>query len=297
MKATSPIFRLIQFSAIAVFAGRAYQHLFWDGPYRELFWDPIFMKWGIETFTNLTWGEYVTHPMGDELFQKFIIGQGVFYFICTIVAIFIRHLPKWTRWLLLLGALDLIFLALIYMKDKFYHFGQFFEYALQFGVPVFLYVFFKKESLSKQLIMWMKVAIALTFTCHGLYAIGYYPTPGTFMTMTYNILGLEGEGMEWFLKTAGILDFVIAIGLFMPNVKIQKAVLVYAVFWGVATSLARVFGNFYADYALSSLHQWGFEALYRFPHFLIPLALLLESGIYSPNKGRQNLFRLKNVAE
>lgn len=274
-KSNSILFKLIQLAVVTVFAGRAYQHLFWDGPYRELFWDPFFMNWIIETFTDLTWAEYVTHPMGDELFQKFITGQGVFYLICAVVAIFIRQLPKWTRWILILGAMNLIFLAMLYMKDKFYHFGQFFEYALQFGSPLFLYIFLKKEDLSKSLVFWMKVAVALTFTCHGLYAIGYYPTPGTFATMTNNILGLNEGGMQLFLKIAGILDFIIAVGLFLPYRKIQKAVLAYAVFWGVATTLARVFGNFYSDYALSSLHQWGYEALYRFPHFLIPLTILI----------------------
>ena len=31
---------LLQWATIGVFAGRAYQHLFWDAPYREVIWDP-----------------------------------------------------------------------------------------------------------------------------------------------------------------------------------------------------------------------------------------------------------------
>ena len=93
--------------------------------------------------------------------------------------------------------------------------------------------------------------------------------------MTNNILGFSENGIRLFLKIAGILDFIIAVGLFVPFQKVQKAVLGYAVFWGVVTTFARIFGNFYSDYALSSLHQWGFEALFRFPHFLIPLTLLI----------------------
>ena len=269
------MFRILQWSTIAVFAGRAYQHLFWDAPYRELFWDPFFMKGLVEKFGSLSWDEYVTHPAGDIWFQKFVFVQGIFYLVCVLVAVFIKKLPKWCRWVLVIGALDLVFLALLYMKDKFYHFGQFFEYSLQFGSPLFLVWFLKKGNLSNSLIFWMKVAFALTFTCHGLYAIGYYPQPGTYMTMVYNIMGLDKEGMDLFLSIAGILDFVVAFSVFILKGKWLRAALWYAVVWGVLTTLARIVGNFYWDFPLESLHQWVYAAVFRFPHFLIPLGLVL----------------------
>ena len=269
------IFRILQISAAAVFIGRAYQHLFWDGPYRELFWDPVYMQWIIESYTSMGWDEYVTHPKGDIWFQKFVFFQGVFYSICAIATVFIRQLPKWSRVILIIGAADLIFLALLYMKDKFYHFGQFFEYSLQFCAPLFLYVYLKQGSVSNRLVLWMKIAVALTFTCHGLYAVGYYPRPGSFMTMTQNILGLESLGVHYFLLIAGVLDFVLAIGIFVTKNKALQALLWYGVIWGALTSFARIFGNFYWDFPTESLHQWVFESVYRFPHFLIPLVLVL----------------------
>ena len=276
---SSSIFRLLQIATLAVFAGRAYQHLFWDAPYREIFWDPNFMQWLIEGITSMTWEDYVTNPKGDEYFQRFVFYQGIFYSICALIALFIRKLPKWTRWILILGAIDLIFLALIYMKDKFYHFGQFFEYSLQFCTPLFLYYYLKNEILSKRLIIWMKVAIALTFTCHGLYAIGYYPRPVTFMTMTQNILGLGSRGTDLFLNLAGVLDFIVSIGIFVFRGKLEKAFLWYAVAWGALTSAARIIGNFYVDFPLESLHQWVHEAVFRFPHFLIPLLLIIAINV------------------
>ena len=272
---TSIIFRLLQIAAVAVFAGRAYQHLFWDAPYRELFWDPNYIQGLIEGLTSMTWEEYVTNPKGDRYFQRFVFIQGIFYSICTLVSLFIRKLPKWTRWLLVVGAVDLIFLALIYMKDKFYHFGQFFEYSLQFGTPLFLFYYLKNETLSNRLILWMKVAIALTFTCHGLYAIGYYPRPMSFMAMTQNILGLGSTGTDWFLNIAGLLDFVVSVGIFVLKGKAERVFLWYAVLWGALTSVARIIGNFYVDFPLESLHQWVFESIFRFPHFLIPLVLIV----------------------
>ncbi len=121
----------------------------------------------------------------------------------------------------------------------------------------------------------MKVAIALTFTCHGLYAIGYYPRPMTFMTMTQNILGVNSAGVNSFLNLAGVLDFVVALGIFVLKGKAKKAALWYAVIWGALTSFARIIGNYYLDFPLESLHQWVFEAVLRFPHFLIPLVLIV----------------------
>ena len=270
------IFVILQWAAAAVFAGRAYQHLFWDGPYRELFWDPRYIQWVVEKFFSISWEEYVTHPEGDLWFQWFVVAQGVFYMVCALVVIFIKKLPRWFRWILVAGAIDLVFLALVYMKDKFYHFGQFFEYSLQFGAPVFLFYYLKIQKLTDGLVWWMKAATALTFASHGLYAIGYYPRPATFMTMVHNIFGLEAAGINLFLNLAGLFDFVFAVGLLFLRGRMERAFLWYAVGWGALTSMARIFGNFYADFPLESLHQWVYEAVCRFPHFLIPLALVLR---------------------
>ncbi len=267
------IFRILQLAAFSVFAGRAWQHLFWDAPYRELFWDPFYMKWFIEGFTSMSWGDYVTHPEGDIWFQRLVLAQGVFYLVCAISTLFVKKLPKWGRAILLVGAANLVFLALLYLKDKFYHVGQFFEYSLQFGAPIFLF-YFLKHGVTARLGHWIKVAIALTFICHGLYAVAYYPRPQSFMTMTQNILSLDGVGTAYFLRAAGILDFIVAVGIFLP-IKWARPFLIYAVVWGFLTSMARIFGNFYWDFPMESLNQWVFEAVFRFPHFLLPLVLLL----------------------
>ncbi len=275
------IFRLLQFAVFAVFVGRAWQHLFWDAPYRELFWDPFFMKWFIEGFTSLSWEDYVTHPRGDIWFQWLVIIQGLFYAVCGVLTLFVKKLPAWARIILLVGAANLVFLALLYLKDRFYHIGQFFEFSLQFGSPIFLY-YLLKHGVTSKLKIWIKIAIALTFICHGLYAVAYYPRPLTFMTMTQNILGLDGVGTAYFLKYAGVLDFLVAVGVFLPN-KWSRPFLAYAVFWGFLTSIARIVGNFYWDFPMESLNQWVFEAVYRFPHFLLPLVLLIASSPKSKN--------------
>lgn len=265
------VFRLVQGAAVAVFAGRAYQHLFWDAPYREILWDPRWTGWVVEEVLGMSWHSFAQNPSVDAVVQKVIQGLGVFYLLCCVVAVFINRLGRWGRAMMVVGSAMLVLLAAAYAKDHFYHFGQFLEYALQFGSPLFL-IWMLRHGPQPQLLASMKIAIALTFTCHGLYAVGFYPVPGLFMSMTVHILGTDAAQTLLFLKTAGIMDFVVSVGIFLPW-PISRILLVYATFWGLATSMARVVGNFYWQFPVESLHQWAYEAVYRFPHFLIPAAV------------------------
>ncbi len=269
------ILPLLQVATACLFAGRAWQHLFWDVPYRELFWDQNIMQPVIETLTSMSWQEYVTSMSIDEAIHRFTTGIGVFFAICAITTLFIRRLPALFRIFLWAGAFLLFCLALLYTKESFNHLGQFFEYTIQFSTPVFLLLVLKNGSLTDRLLWWMKIAIALTFSCHGLYAMGYYPRPGLFLEMTMRILGVQETGAIHFLNTAAALDFVVAVGIFLPW-KWTKWIVLYAAAWGLATSLARIFGNFYWDFPVSSLHQWTHEAVMRLPHFFIPLVVFLR---------------------
>ena len=270
--------QLLKIAAASVFAGRAYQHLFWDAPYREFLWDDQLMKPIIELLTPWTWHEYVTNLAVDAIIVNVMIGIGIYFSICAIGCLFYEKMPKWFRWVIWVGVVWLVIIALMYMKEIFYHAGQFFEYTLQFAAPVFLLAFYKnadgKEIVSHRLLLAMKWATALTFACHGLYAIGYYPRPGVFTGMTMLILHCSESFAVNFLTVAGWLDFAIALGIFLPW-KWAKWFLLYAAFWGMATSIARVWGNFYVEFPLQSLHEWAYHMVYRLPHGLIPLVIYL----------------------
>ena len=273
-RTSQQILLLLQIATVSVFAGRAYQHLFWDAPLREFLWDPFWMQGFVQKILGMTWEQYVSNSAGDVWIQRLIFAEGIFYAICASVVIFIRWFPGKGWWLLYAGAANLVLLAFAYQKDLFYHVGQFFEYTLQFSSPVFLVFFLKKKSITSRLEFWMKVAVALTFACHGLYALGYYPRPGSYYVMTQHIFGFGESGMVHFLNTAGALDLVVSAGIFIPW-RGARWLLVYAAAWGMATSLARIFGNFFWEFPLESLHQWTYEAVFRLPHFLVPLALFL----------------------
>jgi len=275
-------FRLLQLSAFTVFLGRAWQHLYWDAPFRAFLWDEAWLSGFIEQWLSMDWETYITSMEVDKNISQSIKCFGILYLICAIITLFIKQLPRIFHHLLLLGAVGLLLLALLYCKERFFSVGQFFEYALQFGSPIFLwwYVAQKQSILTEQFLLIVKIAIALTFTCHGLYAIGYYPIPVQFLEMTMNILSVGEIEAKTFLTTAGILDFLVAIGIFSPW-KWARLFLGYAIFWGFGTTIARVWANFNWEWLEYVLLQWLHESVMRMPHFLIPLAVYFAAKFYS----------------
>lgn len=272
-KTRSTFFLIVQWATICVFFGRAYQHLFWDAPFRSLLWSEEWMSWLVEGVLNTPWSEYVRSPQTDTNVQSFIAVHGVLYLLAALVALFIKRVPRLLHYLLLLGAGGLALLAFMYMKEKFFHFGQFFEYSLQVGSPLFLFYLVRKPHLpNKRFIFIVKCAIAITFVCHGLYAINYYPRPGNFTQMTMSILNISEPTAYQFLTIAGVMDFIVAIGIFLPK-RWAAPFLLYTIVWGFGTSIARVWANFYPDFFVEVLHQWSWETIMRFPHFLIPFAV------------------------
>jgi hypothetical protein len=281
------LFLLLQIAVVAVFLGRAWQHLYWDAPYRVLLWDEDWMKPIIAGVFRIDWEAYVTDLSIDRGIQNFIRLTGGFYLICALTAVFISRWKRVGVAILWAGSVSLILLALLYCKEKFFHIGQFLEYTLQWASPLFLVFFYKDQVVNQRFVLFAKIAIALTFICHGLYAVGYYPRPGEFLQMTMAILNAEEAGALTFLNTVGVLDFVVGALLFVRG-KGSKIALGYCVFWGLATTLARVWaplamGAGLENILLQSLH----ESLYRFPHFLMPLFVL--SAVVLKSNFPQNL--------
>jgi len=263
----------LRLATFLLFAGRAWQHLFWDAPFRTLLWDQDVMENLVLLLRGGTWQEYVTSAATDRFIAYAVIGFGIFYAMMAILTLFLsgKRLVKFT-WLYILSSVALVFLAFLYSKEKFFHAGQFFEYAIQFLLPLFFCYGLTQRIKLPKLLLIMKIAIAFTFTAHGLYAIGYYPQPGVFVDMLLNIFNIDEATAKSILLIAGILDFVISITIFIPRLSTYS--LIYAAVWGGLTALARTWANFYIDFPLDSLHQNFYETVYRLPHMLVPMAAL-----------------------
>lgn len=266
----------LQFLVIALLWGRAWQGLFWDLPLRTLFWDQSWMEGLVTTLTQDTWQHYVTNESlpTDQLIDGFGVGLGVFWALAGASLFFLRNRPQLGKWILRLSSASLLFLAFLYFKDKYWQLGQFLEYSAQVCSPLLLsYVWYESKN-TFQFRTVVKIIIGFTFCAHGLYALGYYPQPGTWIEWCRNVFGFEGDAsVKYFLLTAGILDIVASIALFLPYKWAYKPALIYCILWGFMTAAARLLGNFYTDMVLLSLHQHLYEVAYRLVHGGLPLLL------------------------
>lgn len=266
--------KIIILSTLCLLFGRAWQHLFWDAPFRTFLWDQDYMENIILSFTRFeTWNKYVTSPISDQWIDRSIIFVGVVFFISFLLLFFYKRPRRLLRSMLTLSALLLTILTICYWKEKFYQVGQLIEYSSQVICPfLVIYILFKKVEFIK-LIIPIKIAIALTFIGHGLYAIGFHPQPGYFVDMILNIFPISEPAAKSILHFAGVLDFIAAILLFIPTT--FRWALWYIFIWAVLTSMARIVSHIDLNQFISSTHQWFFEVLIRVPHFGLPLSLLI----------------------
>ncbi|MEZ4982603.1 MAG: hypothetical protein R2769_13670 [Saprospiraceae bacterium] len=195
---------IFKISAFSVFAGRAWQHIFWDVPLRTVLWEEKWMKPIVEGWFGMPWGDYVSSPVVDANIQHTIQGMGVFYALLAIAVLFYKGQSKILEILFYIGSGLFVFIGNLLFEGGLFQFGAVVGIHLQFTAPIFLIWSFKSTFNSNYFLNAVKVAIALTFTCHGLYAIGYYPVPGKFVQMVISILGVSDSTAFTFLKTAAI---------------------------------------------------------------------------------------------
>lgn len=248
--------------------------MFWDAPFRALLWDEQWMKGLVEGLFQVDWQVYVRSPQVDQAIQNTIRANGVIYLICALASLLIHLIKKWAYPIIYFGSFSLLFLAFLESKEHFFYLGQFFEYSLQFSTPVFFVLAHKYQRISPRLLLWIKIAAAITFVSHGLFAIGFYPRPGYFVEMVMNIVGVGQGSAVQILILAGILDFIVGVLIFFPK-KIALPATAYMVIWGFGTTAARIWAYFHPEIAMDVMHQWFYQSLFRAPHFLMPALIFL----------------------
>ncbi len=273
---------LVKIAASAVFLGRAWQFIIWDAPFRAFFWDESLMK-GLVKFFGFSWSYYLENVATDKIIGNTIIACGIVLLFCALGVWILPRIKKMIKLLIIVGVFILLFLTFLLWKEHFFLFAQLIEYTLQWSTPLFLLYFFGKKEFSDRSIFLLKLAIALTFVGHGLYALGVYPIPGNFMVFVVRILGVSNEGAVQFLFWAGVLDMIVGIGVFLPW-KWSKWIILYAVAWGLATTAARIWAHFFWEDIGFVFWRWMPETLFRFPHFIVPTCLWMILWLRAPLK-------------
>ncbi|MEY4935403.1 MAG: hypothetical protein RIS64_1762 [Bacteroidota bacterium] len=259
---------ILKLSVCFLFFGRAYQHLFADAPYRVLVWDENLLQC-VTHFFDIKWNTYTFYVNLFVIWLQKIVG--IFFLISGIVIIFAEKMPRSTRIVCQIAAGWLFLLAFLYQKDHFYQLGQLLEYTLQIVTPI-IFIQMMENRISNTFV---NIAITLAFSCHGLYAIGYYPVPVTFIEMTLNVFNCTETNAKIFLKIMGILDFIASIFLFFP--KTRRVGFIYCVIWGFLTTVARPYAYVQWDLGMMKFLYWMSEAMIRVPHFGVPLNQFLKN--------------------
>lgn len=264
----------LRIAAFAVLLGRAWEHIFFNPPIHALLWNHNLTGWFIEGVLGIAWNDFLTTPGYDDVTTIFTQGIGIFYASMAILCLFSEFKSKAIQGLTLFSAFLLTVLSFMEMLDKFTTWGQLFEHSCQALAPVLLLLFLRSAILSRaNLILLLKVIVALTFIAHGLYAIGFYKQPSVFVHMIRNTTGLSYATTIVLLKGIGLADIIGGLLLFYPNKRIVKIAVLHLVFWGFITAFGRTLGLLNWDQFTLSFQQSWYQTLYRLPHGFIPLAL------------------------
>ncbi len=259
----------LRLGAFLCFAGWTWVHFYWEGPYGVLLWQDS--TYALAERLGITWEEFVGTGADDGWVQKWIGRVGWLYLACTILTIIAQR----RRWIPLAGLVGGCGLLIILSYAKYVaaqrQLPMFIEHGGQMLMPILLVMALALGPRHRITVVTAMIALIMTFAGHGVYAVGLWPTPGNFFGMTTVILGLEHETAKAFLRIAGVLDFVVCIGILVPRLRHWSAL--YAALWGFLTALARPIAGM-----SWSLNNWGadqflHEAVLRAPHFLIPLYL------------------------
>ncbi len=264
---------IIKLACVLLFFGRGWQHFFWDAPFRTVLWNEDLLKGLVESMSSMTWKEYVTSPSVDTFIGGMTRAFGVFYFICAIAVPFITENTKKLGAILIAGSCSLGLLYFLMFMEKFFYVGMLIEHALQFGAPLILYVALFSKNFYNRYQNAFKSLVALTFVGHAMFALGIHPVPGHFIDMIINVFGMSEGAARGFLLTAGTLDVLFAVLLFFQ--KTERAALIFMIFWGAVTSLARIVAHLDHELMALTSHEWVHETLLRAPHFMVPLAMYL----------------------
>ena len=273
-------FTLLLVACVLLLLGRAYQHLFFEAPYRSFFLKQDYFGWAVAWFSDQEWVAFVNDLRTDRAILALGRTVGIFFAVSAIATLLVfRPYRRLVQGLLYTCTALLAFMAFAYYLDKGFQFAQIMEYTAQAATPALLaWYVANPKSIALQWVL--RLAIGLTFLGHGLYALGLYPVPGYFVHMVITNLGLTNDQAVQLLLLAGWMDVGVAIGVLLP--RMDRFWLWYAAAWGFLTALARLTTFVFLDHMFwPSLHQIGFEFIIRTPHFLLPLAALMSSGLYA----------------
>lgn len=262
----------LRIGAFCCFAGWAWVHFYWEGPFGILLWQDG--SYALAERFGIGWAEFVGTGANDGIVQKWIARLAWLFLLCGFLSLTTRK-KSWIQMAILTGGSGLL-VALSYAKylGAQRQLPMFVEHGGQMLVPVILVLALAVGVRHRATVITAMVAVVMTFAGHGVYALGFHwPTPANFYGMTTVILHVESGTARAILQVAGVLDLLVCIGLFVPFLRSWAAL--YAAAWGFLTAIARPVAGMSTDLNFWGADQYLHEAVLRAPHFMLPLFLFL----------------------
>ncbi|MEM7699842.1 MAG: hypothetical protein AAF236_15715 [Verrucomicrobiota bacterium] len=262
------------------FLGWAWAHLYWEGPYHILVWND--QTFALARSLGISWETYVGTEPGGGIIQKWLSRVGWLYVLCAIVSLTVRK-GRWVQLsIVIFGSGLLLLMAWAKYVGAQRQLPMLVEHGGQFLMPILLVLALQLGARHRATVIVALIAFVATFAGHGAYALGLWPTPPTFFGMTTVILDVEFDTARRILQVAGILDFLICVGIFIPALRVPSAI--YGAAWGLLTALARPVAGMSSDLIYWGADQFLHEAVLRAPHVLIPIYLALLWGFRQKRK-------------
>ncbi|MEM6723785.1 MAG: hypothetical protein AAF598_07080 [Bacteroidota bacterium] len=277
-------FSILKVNAFLFILGLGWLFMMGYSPFRSILWDEALWKGLIESVLGYNWSDYVT---SDLPIRMTAVLEVVFIFMLAFAGLFTWQVQiHWARWVILLTASFLVVFAIWDWRSHSWRIPQILEHAARAGSLFLILGAFYWQWSKARLIRISEWLIGATFVGHGLFALGWWPRPGHFVDMTILLLNCSESQAVFFLQIVGWLDLISALIVLMqwPGTKVA---LWYMIIWGLATAIARIASNYYAELASEQLMRWLPEVLIRTPHYLLPLFVVLASGEAS-NKAASN---------
>jgi len=260
---------ILRLGAFLCFAGWTWVHLYWEAPYGVLVWQDT--TYEIASRFGISWEEFVGTGADDGTVQKWMARVGWLYLACTIMALTVRQRSWLQIAVLVLGSGLLTVLSYAKYVSSQRQLPMFVEHGGQMLMPILLVMALALGVRHRITRATAIVALVMTFVGHGSYAIGWWPTPANFYAMTSVILKVDYETARILLRTAGVLDLLVCVGIFLPYVRRPAAA--YAALWGFVTAMARPMAGMSMGLYYWGADQYLHEAVLRAPHWMIPLYL------------------------
>ena len=267
----SPLIWLLRLGALLCFAGWTWVHFYWEGPYGALLWHDATYEFA--DWLGIDWDEFVGTGANDGFVQKWLSRLWWPFLFFTTLTLTLRK-GAWIQ-CVCLGTGSLMLCVLSYAKyvAAQYQLPMLIEHGGQILMPVVLIFAIEYGVRHRATIAIAMLAVVTTFVGHGCYACGFWPTPNTFHAMLAVVLKTDFELNQWLLFLAGVLDFAVCIGIFIP--RLRQASAMYAACWGFVTALARPVAGMSWDLNYYGADTFLHEAILRAPHFILPLYLFL----------------------